>query len=90
MMGSALDVLRNQIQDAEPVLKRLDLEMERIEFDPHVPASVEAAKVTVDTVIDRLMGAFRKNPILGPLADDLKSQYLEGIATQVAEARGQV
>jgi hypothetical protein len=90
MMGSALDVLRNQIQDAEPVLKRLDLEMERIEFDPRIPASVEAAKVTVDAVIDRLMGAFKKNPILGPLTDDLKSQYLEGIATQVAEAEERV
>jgi hypothetical protein len=89
MMGSALDVLRNQIQDAEPVLKRLDLEMERIEFDPRIPASVEAARATVDSVIDRLMGAFRKNPILGPLTDDLKSQYLESIAEQVAEARQQ-
>ena len=82
-MGLALDVLRNQIQDAAPALQQLDLEMEQIQFDPLVPSSVEAAKVTVDEVIEKLLGEFKANSILGPLADDLKSQYLEGIEAKV-------
>lgn len=88
-MGSALDVLRNQILSVEQVLKQLDLEMERIQFDPLVPSSVEAARVSVDGVIDRLMGKYKANPILGPLANDLKTQYLDGIETQIEEAERQ-
>lgn len=86
-MESSLEKLRAQIQNAEPVLQRLDLEMERIEFDPLVSASVAAANARVTGLIDKLLAGFDGNPILGPLAEQLKAQYLEGIQAQVSEAR---
>ncbi|WP_419710549.1 hypothetical protein [Pseudomonas sp. NFX224] len=86
-MQCSPDEIRHQILDAESVLKRLDIEMERIEFDPLVPSSVTAAYAKVDRVIEHLLARFKKNPILGPLTKELKSQYLDGIQAKVVNAR---
>lgn len=83
---SSLDLLRTQMQDAQPVLAALDVELESIQFDPAAPASVDAAIVKVGRVIDAHLANFRHNPILGPMADQLKSHYVEGIHEQVALA----
>ncbi len=87
-MHSTLDVARAQMQAAQPVLKRLDVELEAISFDPSVPSSVNAATEKVTAIIDTLLVGFKANPILGPLADQLKSQYLDAIQHQVASAKG--
>lgn len=86
-MESCTKVLRHQMENAEPVLMRLDIEMQGINFDPLIPASVDAAIATVYRVTESLLGPFRRNPILGPLADELRTQYLEGIRARVKEAR---
>lgn len=83
-MLSTLDVLRHQMQDAEPVLKALYVELEGIEFDPQSPPSVEAAIRKVELIIDAHLAEFKANPILGPMAEALKSQYIEGIQEQVS------
>lgn len=88
-MQSSLDALRQQIQQAEPVLKRLDVAMESLDFDPLQPASVDAANATVSHLIATLLAGFENNPILGPLANDLEAQYLEGIRLKVRAARAQ-
>ncbi|WP_338524915.1 hypothetical protein NUH87_04350 [Pseudomonas batumici] len=87
-MHSTLDVVRAQMQAAEPVLKQLDVELEAISFDPSVPSSVDTATERVTAIIDTLLVGFKTNPILGPLADQLKSQYLDAIQHQVASAQG--
>ncbi|MNC68199.1 hypothetical protein D3C75_1187670 [compost metagenome] len=86
-MQCSVDEIRHQILDAQPVLKRLDIEMEGIQFDPLVPSSVTAAYAKVDRVIEHLLARFKANPILGPLTTELKSQYLDGIRAKVAHAR---
>ncbi|AWM92502.1 hypothetical protein DJ564_17600 [Pseudomonas sp. 31-12] len=86
-MHSTLDVVRAQMQEAEPILKRLDEELEAINFDPTVPSSVDAATEKVTAIIDTLLASFKANPILGPLADQLKYQYLDSIQHQVASAQ---
>jgi len=85
-MQSSLDELRQQIQRAEPILKRLDVEMEGLDFDPLVPASVATANATVSHLIDTLLADFAANPILGPLARELETQYLDGIQARVNDA----
>jgi hypothetical protein len=84
---SSLEQMRRQIIDAEQVLKCLDAEMEKIEFDPLTLASVEVALATVPRVIETLLAGFGSNPILSPLAEQLKMQYLQWIADQVVAAR---
>jgi len=85
-MHSTLNVSRAQMREAEPVLKRLDQEMEMINFDPAVPSSVESATQRVMDIIDELLGGFQINRILGPLANQLKAQYVERIQHQVMSA----
>lgn len=87
-MNSKLDVVRAQMQEAEPVLKQLDVELEAINFDPCIPSSVDAAIERVAAVIDTLLVNFKGNPILSPLADQLKSQYRDAIQHQVDSAQG--
>lgn len=86
-MPSHPEELRTQILDAEPVLKLLDAEMERIQFDPLVAKSVERARRDVSHVIERLLAGFASNPILAPLAGELRSQYLDVIDEQMLKAR---
>lgn len=86
-MNSTLDVVRAQMQEAEPVLKQLDVELEAINFDPFIPSSVDAAIEKVTAVIDTLLVNFRANPILSSLVDQLKSQYLDAIHHQVDSAQ---
>jgi len=85
-MRCSPDEIRHQILDAESVLKRLDIEMEGIVFDPLIPSSVTAAYARVDRVIEHLLARFKANPILGPLTKELKSQYIDGIQAKVAHA----
>ncbi|MBA1289607.1 hypothetical protein [Pseudomonas japonica] len=86
-MALSHETLRSQIQNAAPVLQRLDDEMERIEFDPLRPASVASARVKVEQLIDTLLADFKGKPILGPLAVALKAQYLDAIQARVVDAR---
>lgn len=80
-----LDAVRNQMREAEPVLKALDSELENISFDPGKRESIDSAIAQVILVIDTRLEAFKINPILGPMAEDLKVQYVEGIRAQAAE-----
>lgn len=88
-MESSLDVIRTQIEKAQPVLEALDAKIEAIEFDPLSAPSVAAATLKVDEVINDLLAPFKANPILGPLAADLKTHYLDSIRAQVLEAKEQ-
>jgi hypothetical protein len=64
-MQCSPDEIRHQILDAEPVLKRLDIEMEGVQLDPLVPSSVTAAYFKVDRAIEHLWPGSRQSPSLG-------------------------
>ncbi|MFJ7144294.1 hypothetical protein [Pseudomonas protegens] len=83
MMQSALDIMFAQMRAAETVLQQLDSTLETIRFDPTVPISVETAINQTLTTIDELLTDFRGNPVLEPLMDQLKSQYVETIEHKV-------
>lgn len=82
-MRPAREVVRTQMRDAEAVLQQLDDKLEAITFDPVEPTSIEAATRRTIAAIDTLMAGFAGNPVLGPLAEQLKAQYLEGIRHRV-------
>ena len=81
-----LDALKNQMIEAEPVLKALDSELENISFDPSRSESIDAAIKQVIQTIDLRFKRFETNPILGPMAQKLKIQYVEGIQARVADS----
>lgn len=87
-MQISLDAVREQMRDAEAILQQLDLALEAIRFDPSIPASVAAAAKQTSAVIDSHLAGFRGNPVLAPLADQLKIQYLENIEHKVVTSKG--
>lgn len=81
-----LGAIRIQLREAEQVLKALDHDLEKLIFDPCKRESIEAAIEHVILTIDTRLNGFKINPILGPMVEELKAQYVEGIQAQVAES----
>lgn len=84
---TGLDKLTKQFDDAQKALAALDGELGTVRFDPHDPASVEAAIQEIETMIDTRVGAYASNPIIGQLVGGLKERYRQGILDRAAEAR---
>ncbi|WP_434706593.1 hypothetical protein [Pseudomonas sp. D4-18] len=81
-----LEAIRIQMREAETVLKALDKTLECITFDSSDRESVDAAIGQVTQTIDTKLKGFKNNPILSPMVEELKAQYVEGIQTQVADS----
>ena len=84
---SGLDDLSRQLTDAQKALEALDGELGTVSFDPDDPASIEAAIQSVEAIIDERLGPYTSNPIIAPLAEEMKEKYREAIIDRAAEAR---
>ncbi|CAM3956552.1 Phage protein [Bordetella tumbae] len=84
---TGLDKLQKNLKDAQRALSELDGELGVVNFDPNDPASIEAAIQSVNRMIDERVGEYSANPIVGPLADQMKEKYRESILQKAAEAR---
>lgn len=86
-MIKGLDKLQRQMDEAQKVLETLEGDLCTVSFDSHDPGSIEAAIQQVATLIDERVGSHASNPIIGPLAEEMKAQYREGIIERAAAAR---
>ncbi|KML70021.1 hypothetical protein [Pectobacterium peruviense] len=84
---TGLDKLQKNLKEAERALGELDGELGVITFNPNEPSSIEAALQSVDQMIDERLGKYASNPIIGPLADQMKDKYRENILQKATEAR---
>lgn len=84
---TGLDELSKQLTDAQKALEMLDGELGTVSFEPDDPASIEAAIQSVEKIIDDRLGPFASNPIIAPLAEQMKDKYREAIIDRAAEAR---
>lgn len=84
---TGLDKLQKTLSDAQKAAEEIDGELGSVSFDPSDPASIEAAIQNMETMIDDRLGPYSKNPIVGPMADQMKEAYREGIIEKAAEAR---
>lgn len=84
---TGLDKLQRELKEAEQVLKELDGELGVVNFDPHDPASIEAAIRSVECMIDDRTEEYSDNPIIGPLIEQMKESYREDLLQKAAEAR---
>lgn len=84
---SGLENLQKNLKEAESALAELDGELGVVNFDPVDPASIEAAIQSVNRMVDERIGEYSADPILGPLADQMKEKYRESILQKAAEAR---
>ena len=84
---TGLDKLSRDLEDAQKAMTAMDGELGSVRFDPHDPASIEAAIQEVDRLIDERLGSYASNPLIGPLAEGMKEQYRQGIIDKAAAAR---
>jgi hypothetical protein len=82
-----LDELTKALEDTQKALGALDGRLGCVQFDPHNPASIEAAISTVEQIIDEKLGSSRSNPIVAPLAEAAKDQFRQVILDKAAIAR---
>ncbi|AXR30911.1 TPA: hypothetical protein ACIJ20_005018 [Pseudomonas aeruginosa] len=84
---TGLDKFQKDLKDAQRVLSELDGELGVVNFDPSDPVSIESAIQSVNRLIDERLGEYSANPIVGPLAEQMKEKYRETILQKAAEAR---
>ncbi|MAC35346.1 hypothetical protein [Parahaliea mediterranea] len=84
---AGLDKLQKEFKEAERALSELDGELGVVNFDPHDPASIEAAINSVYQMIDERTAEYASNSIVGPLVDQMKEKYREHILRKAAETR---
>jgi hypothetical protein len=84
---SGLDKLTRQLKDASKALDEIDGELGTVSFNPHDPASIEAAIAEVEAMVDGKLGAYESNPIIAPLASEMKGKYRTAIIDKAAAAR---
>ena len=84
---TGLDNLSRDLEDAQKAMSAMDGELGSVKFDPHDPASIEAAIQEVEKLIDERLGSYASNPIIGPLAEGMKEQYRQGILDKAGAAR---
>ena len=84
---TGFEKLSRDLEDAQKAMSEMDGELGSVNFDPHDPASIEAAIQEVERIIDERLGSYASNPIVGPLADGMKEQYRQGIIDKAAAAR---
>lgn len=82
-----LDKLQRQLADAQKTLQGIDGELGSVSFDPSDPGSVEAAMHQVDAMIDEKLGSYSTNPLIGPLAEQMKESYRQQLLERAAQAR---
>lgn len=84
---TGLDKLQKDLKNAEQALNELDGELGVVNFDPHDPASIEAAIQSVSQIIDNRIEPYASSPIVDSLTEQMKESYRETILQKAAEAR---
>ena len=82
-----LDELSRQLKEAQEALANLGEELGTVSFNPHDPMSIEAAIQQIESTLDERLGEYASNPLIGPMADEMKESYRTAIIGQAAEAR---
>lgn len=79
--------LQRQLSGAQQALEGIDGEIGSVSFNPHDPSSIEAALSQIESMIDEKLGAYASNPLVGPIAEQMKESYREQLLERAATAR---
>ena len=82
-----LDELQRELEQASRAMEEIDGDLGTVNFDPSDPSSIEAAISEVNRMIDGKLGSYASHRIVGPLIDQLKERYRDGILEKAAAAR---
>lgn len=84
---TGLDKLQRELEETQRALSDLDGKLGAVSFDPHDPASIEAAIQSVNQLVDQRAEQYASNPIVKPIITQLKESYRERIVEKAAAAR---
>lgn len=84
---SGLENVMREVDEAKKALEEIGGELGSVNFDPHDPASVEAAIVSMEGMIDDKLGRYGNNNIIAPMIQELKKNYRDGIIDKASQAR---
>ena len=84
---TGFEKLSRELEEAQRALAALGDELGTVKFNPHDPASIEAAIQQIESTVDDRVGTYASNAIIGPLAEKLKETYRQGIVDRASAAR---
>ena len=84
---TGLNTLSHDLEQAQKAMAGMDGELGTVKFNPHDPASIDAAVQEVERLVDERLGGYSDNAIVGPMIDAMKEQYRTAIFDQAASAR---
>jgi hypothetical protein len=84
---SGLDELTKQLEQAQQAFEELDGDLGEVNFDPHDPASIEAAIQRAHAMLDAKAALWEANPLVAQVVEGLKEQYRESILERAVAAR---
>lgn len=84
-MATLSDEMTRILEEAADGLKALEDEVITAEFDPDDPASVEAAIIHIDAVIDAKIARYRGNRLVEEAADAIKAECRANIFQQITD-----
>ncbi|CAA2137669.1 hypothetical protein [Methylobacterium bullatum] len=82
-----LDNLQRELTEASKAMEEIDGELGTVSFNPNDPSSIEAAISEINRMIDERLGAYSDNSIIGPMIEEMKEKYREGLMEKAAAAR---
>lgn len=82
-----LDKLTRELDQLQKALAEVDGELGNVSFNPNDPASIEAAIVASEQMIDDRLGSYASNSTVRSIAADMKEKIREGIIERAAQAR---
>ncbi|HHR6443371.1 MAG: hypothetical protein LBE52_13905 [Providencia sp.] len=84
---TGLDKLQKDLKVAQLALNELDGNLGTVHFDPQDPASIENAIQKINQIIDERVSQYSSNPIIGPLAEQMKQTYRENLIQKATQFR---
>jgi acyl carrier protein phosphodiesterase len=83
-----LEELSQSLKGAQEALGNLDGDLATVRFDPEEPASIEAAILEMERVIDARVSGHADNSFVAPLVEAAKENFRQAILDKAAAARG--
>ena len=84
---TGLDSLQKTLSEAQTALEAVNGELGTLAFNPEDPASIEAAIVESERLVDERLGTYAGNTIVGPLIQQMKDAFRTAVIEKAAEAR---
>jgi len=84
---TGLDKLTKQLSDAQRAFSEIDGELGSVSFDPTDPATIEHAIKNMEALVDARLELYKNNPLVAPIAEQMKTSYRQAIIDRAAAAR---